>query len=112
MVPPDVVLALRDAFDESDVGDFWSLWSKNAEAGLFSAYRRAGGPTAAGGHAFFLGRGLLLIRSRRLGGRGGSGAGRLKRVSQGDDVDAEGAPLFVNSSLAPLLLFRRRLLIL
>ena len=58
-----------------------------------------------------LGRGLLRIRGRRLGDRsvGGRGARRLYRVSQGDEVDAESAPFFVNSSLAPVLLFRRRL---
>ena len=102
-MPPDVV----DAFDRSDVDDFWTVWSKSVEAGLFNAYRWAGGPTAAGSAAF-LGRGLRRIRSRRLGGRavGGSGASRLYRVSQGDEVDAECAPFFVNSSLAPVLLFR------
>ena len=51
VVPPDVGLARRDAFGRSDLDDFWSVWSKNAEAGLFSAYRRAGSPTAAGSHA-------------------------------------------------------------
>ena len=42
---------------------------------------RAGGPTEAGSSAF-LGRGLLRIRSRRLGSRavGRSGASRLCRV--------------------------------
>ena len=72
MVPPDVVLALRDAFDRSDVDDIWSVWSKNAEEGLFRAYCRAGGPTAAD-------------------------AGRPYRVSQGDEVDAASAQFFVNS---------------
>ena len=70
LVPPDVVLAPRD------------------EAGLFRAYCRAGGPTEAGSAAF-LGRGLLRIRSRRLGGRavGRSGASRLYRVRHGNEVD-------------------------
>ena len=35
VVPDDVVLALRDAVSRSSVDDFWSIWSKNAEAGLF-----------------------------------------------------------------------------
>ena len=35
VVPPAVVLALRDAFGRSDVDDFWSGWGKDAEAGLF-----------------------------------------------------------------------------
>ena len=40
---------------------------------------------------------------------GGSDASRLYRVSQGNDADVDGAPFFVNSFLAPVLLFRRRL---
>ena len=59
----------------------------------------------------FLGRGRLRIRSRRLGGRavGGMSSSRLYRVSQGDEVDSNCAQFFVNSSLSPVLLFRRRL---
>ena len=83
---------------------------RHAEAGLFRAYALAGGPTAAGSSAF-LGRGLLRIRSRRLGGRavGGQGSSRLYRACQGDEVDKHCAQFFVNSSLSPVLLFRRRL---
>ena len=65
VVPDDVVLALRHAVSRSAVDDFGSIWSSNAEAGLFRAYALAGGPTNAGRSAF-LGRGLLRIRSRRL----------------------------------------------
>ena len=110
VVPNDVVLALRDAVTRSAVDDFWSIWSQNAEAGLFRAYAFAGGPTAAGSSAF-LGRGLLRIRNRRLGGRaaGGRGSSKLYRVSQGDEVDVHCAQYFVHSSLSPVLLFRRRL---
>ena len=61
VVPDEVVCALRDAASRSAVDDFWSIWSQNAEAGLFRAYALAGGPTAAGRSAF-LGRGLLRIR--------------------------------------------------
>ena len=45
--------------------------------------------TTAGSSAF-LGRGLLRIRSRRLGGRavGGTGSSRLYRACQGDEVDS------------------------
>ena len=109
-VPQAVVLALRDAVSRSSVDDFWSFWSRSAEEGLFRAYALAGGPTAAGSSAF-LGRGLLRIRSRRLGNRaaGGTVSSRLYRVSQGDDVDKHCAQYFVNSSLSPVLLFRRRL---
>ena len=66
VVPEEVVCALREAASRSAVDDFWSIWSRNAEAGLFRAYALAGGPTAAGSSAF-LGRGLLRIRNRRLG---------------------------------------------
>ena len=106
VVPEDVVLALRDAVTRSAVDDFWSIWSKNAEAGLIRAYALAGGPTAVGSSAF-LGRGLLRVRSRRLGGRaaGGTGSSRLYRVSRGDEVDKHCAQFFVNSSLSPVLLF-------
>ena len=63
------------------------------------------------GSSAFLGRGLLRIRSRRLGGKavGGRGSSKLYRVSQGDEVDVHCAQFFVNSSLAPVLLCRRRL---
>ena len=110
VVPNDVVLALRDAVSRSAVDDFWSTWSSNAEAGLFRAYSLAGGPIAAGSSAF-LGRGQLGIRSRRLGGRavGGTASSRLYHVCQDDEVDKHCAQYFVNSSLSPVLLFRRRL---
>ena len=51
------------------------------------------------------------IRSRRLGGRaaGGTGSSRLCRVSHGDEIDVHCFLYFVNSSLSPVLLFRRRL---
>ena len=39
----------------------------------------------------------------------GCGAGKLYRVSQGNEVDVASAQYFVNSSLAPVLLFRRRI---
>ncbi len=110
MVSQEVVLALRDAVSRSSVDDLWTVWSRSAEEGLFRAYSRAGGPTEAGSAAF-LGRGLLSIRYRRLGGRavGVRGSSGLYRVSQGDEVDVRCAQYFVSSSLAPVLLFRRRL---
>ena len=52
VVPADAVFALRDAVSRSAVDDFWSIWSSNAEAGLFWAYALAGGPTDAGRSAF------------------------------------------------------------
>ena len=110
VVPDEVVRSLRDAATRSSVDDFWSIWSKNAEAGLFRAYTLAGGPVT-GDNSVFLGRGSLRIRHRRLGGKavGGRSSSRLYRVSQGDEVDSNCAQFFVNSSLSPVLLFRRRL---
>ena len=109
-VPSDVVHALRNDFSRSAVDDFWAIWSRSAEEGLFRAYSRADGPTDAGSAAF-LGRGLLRIRNRRLAGRavGSRGSSRLYRASQGDEVDVHCAQYFVNSSLAPVVLFRGRL---
>ena len=109
-VSPDVVLALGDAVSRSCVGDFWTKWSKCAEAGLFRAYCRAGGSIESGSSAF-IGGGLLRIRSRRLGDGavGRSGAGRLKRISHSDEVDVRSAKYFVDYPLSPVLLFRRRL---
>ena len=110
MVPNDVVLALRDAASRSAVNDFWSIWGSNAEAGLLRAYSLAQNPITAGSSAF-LGRGQLRIRSRRLGGRavGGTASIRFFHVCQSDEVDRHCAQYFVNSSLSPVLLFRRRL---
>ena len=103
MAPDDVVVALRNA-----AFDFWSIWSRNAEAGLFRAYSWAGGPTEAGSAAF-IGRGLLRIRNGRLGGRavGSRGSSRLYRASQGDEVDVHCAQYFLIPLFAPVVLFRR-----
>ena len=110
MVPADVVLAPMDAVSRSSVDKFGFLWSSHAVADLSRAYSWAGGPTEAGSAAF-LGRGLSRIRNRRLVCRavGSRGSGTLYRVSHGDEVDVHCAQYFVNSSLAPVVLFRRRL---
>ena len=42
-VPPDLVLALRSAFDWNCVDEFWSVWSAGSEVGLLRSCRRAGG---------------------------------------------------------------------
>ena len=36
---------LLGAVSRSSVDDFWSIWSRNGEVGLFRAYSKAGGPT-------------------------------------------------------------------
>ena len=45
VVPPELVLALRDAVSVSSVDDFCAIWSRSAETGLFRAYSEARGPT-------------------------------------------------------------------
>ena len=110
MVPDDVVLALRDAVSRSAVDDFWSIWSSNAEAGLFRAY-------------LLLGRVLLLLAVlvfleevcyvfvagvweaelmvvKLLAGCIG--------LSRGDDVDAHCARFLTTPLFLLCLLFRRR----
>ena len=101
VVPQDLGSQLRPAHDNSDVDDFWTLWSSGAESGLFRPFSGAGGPVS-GGSQMYLGRGRLRIRKRGLGGRcvGGACSSRLHRVSQGDDVDVQSAQYFVYSSLA------------
>ena len=88
-VPPDVILALRSAFDANCVDRFWSVWSASAEAKLLLGL-------------FLVG---VLCRSgdASLEAVGGGAASKLYRVSHGHDVAS--AQYFVNSSLAPVLLF-------
>ena len=108
-VPPDLVLALRLAFEKKSVDEFWSVWSAGSKAGLLRAYQRSGSPVSAGLKAF-IGRGNLQVRRRRLGSRAAVDgvSSKLSRVSQGDEVDVSWAQFFVNSSLAAVLLLRRR----
>ena len=60
--PEQVFHGLRDAASGSSVDDFWSIWSKSAEAGLLHANTLVGGPVAAGSSAF-LGGGALTYSS-------------------------------------------------
>ena len=94
-VPPDLILALRSAFDRSCVDESWKVWSAGAEAGLLRPYQRADGPVSSGLQAF-IGRGSLRIKRRWLGGRaaGGRGSSELYRVSWVDDVDVSSAQFF------------------
>ena len=111
VVPAEVVLVLRDAFSRSSVGDFWTIWSKSAEEFYFGLILLGLVSPAAAGSSAFLGRGLLRIRSRRLGGGAvcGTGSSRSYRACQSDEVDRHCALFFINLSLSPVLLFRRRL---
>ena len=80
-------------------------WCKSAEVGLLSVYKAAGGPCPQGDQPF-LGRGTAVIRTRLVGGRA---PGRLHRSAGADEVDTANCHVFVNASLAPVILFRRRL---
>ena len=106
MVPEEVVLALRGAVSRSSVDDFWSYGVGMRKQVYFEPIPSWGSYCSCS--SAFLGRGLLR---RRLGGRaaGGTVSSSLYRVCHDDDVEKHCAQYFVNSSLSPVLLFRRRL---
>ena len=83
----------------------WDIWCNAAENGLLGAYKAAGGPQPQGDPPF-LGRGKALLRARLLGGRA---PGRVHRPARADPVDSSNCFSFINSSLAPVVLFQRRL---
>ena len=111
-VPPEVVIALRDALSWSSVDDFWSIWSKNAE--VFSGHivgpvvplQLAALPFKEEACYVFVA-GVWEVELLAAGDLPGSA--RLYRTSHGDEVDVHCAQYFVNSSLAPVVFFRIRL---
>ena len=86
-----------------DVDSSWLLWSKEAEASLARAYLSAGGPPLSSPSSY-VGRGSLSIYSLRLGGRCHD---RIYHVDRSDEFDVTHFGFFLNSSLAPVLRFRR-----
>ena len=105
-VPGEVRAELRRfCCAEPDIDAAWKVWYSAAENGLLAAYNAAGGPCPQGDTPF-LGRGEAIIRSRRVGGRA---PGRLHRPARANEVDPATCESFINSSLAPVVLFRRRL---
>ena len=86
-----------------DVDSSWLLWSKEAEASLARAYLAAGGPPLSNPSSY-VGRGSLSLYSMRLGGRCHD---RIYRVDRSDEFDVTHNGFFLNSSLAPVLRFRR-----
>ena len=86
-----------------DVDSSWLLWSREAEASLARAYLSAGGPPLSGPSSH-VGRGSLSIYSMRLGGRCHD---RIYHVDRSDWFDVTHFGFFLNSSLAPVLRFRR-----
>ena len=95
----------RFCLTQPNVDAVWSVWSSAAETGLLTAFQMAGGPCPQGDSPF-LGRGKVDIRVRRIGGRA---PGRLYRPARADGVDVASCENFINSSFAPVILFRRRL---
>ena len=89
---------------EPDPDRAWEAWCRAAEVGLLSAHKAAGGPCPQGDQPF-LGGGTAVIRTRLVGGRA---PGRLHRSARADEVDTANCHVFVNASLAPVILFRRR----
>ena len=71
----------------------------------FRPIRRLGGPCPQGDLAF-LGRGKAVFRTRLVGGRA---PGRVHLPARADVVDSGSCYDFINSSLSPIVLFRRRL---
>ena len=95
----------KACLEEPNVDAAWHIWCKAAENGLLCAYKAAGGPQPQGDLPF-LGRGKAVFRNRLLGGRA---PGRVHRPAKADPIDSANCFSFINSSLAPVVLFRRRL---
>ena len=102
-----VPLAVREQLsrlcNSPDVDSSWLLWSREAEASLARAYLSAGGPLLWGPSSYF-GRGSLSVYSMRLGGQCHD---RIYHVDRSDEFDVTHFGFFLNSSLAPVLRFRR-----
>ena len=92
------------ACNSYDVDASWCLWSREAEACLARAYLTAGGPALLS-PGCYVGRGKLSLRTKRLGGRCRD---RIYRMNRADEFDVTHSGFFANSSLAPVLRFRRR----
>ena len=102
-VPHGVREHLFRLCNSPDVDSSWLLWSREAEASLARAYLTAGGPPFAGPSGY-VGRGSLSVYSMRLGGHC---RGHIYHVDRSDEFDVTHFGFFLNSSLAPVLRFRR-----
>ena len=102
-VPLEVRTNLFRLCNSSDVDSSWLLWSREAEASLSRAYLAAGGPPLSTPGSY-VGRGSLSICTMRLGERC---HGRIHRTDRADEFDVAHSGFFLNSSLAPVLRFRR-----
>ena len=102
-VPCEVREQLFHLCNSPDVDSSWLLWSREAEASLARAYLSAGGPPLSNPSSY-VGRGSLSICTMRLGGRCHD---RIYHVDRADEFDVTHSGFFLNSSLAPVLRFRR-----
>ena len=102
-VPFEVRAQLFHLCNYPDVDSSWPLWSREAEASLARAYLAAGGPPLSN-LSSYVGRGSLSIFSMRLGGPCHD---RIYHVDRADEFDVTHSGFFLNSSLAPVLRFRR-----
>ena len=96
---------LRAACDTDDVDASWQIWSSEAEASLIRAYHSAGGP-ALTKQSSSEGRGRSQMCTKRPGGWFED---RIYRTNHSDEFDVTRSGFFINSSLAPVQRFRRRL---
>ena len=105
-VPVEVRQQLHMAcLEEPDVNAAWSIWCTAAENGLLCAEKAAGGPCRQGDPHFW----VEAKPSFVLGLLGVAPPGRVHRPARTDNVDSIKCYAFVNSSLSPVVLFRRRL---
>ena len=100
-----VPVRVRELFRTDDVDASWQIRSSEAEASLIRAYHSAGGPALAK-HCSSVGRGRKQLCTKRLGSRFQD---RIYRTDHADEFDVTHSGFFINSSLAPVLRFRRRL---
>ena len=96
-------LGLDGALLCGDVSSAWMIWSSAAESALADAFRFAGRRVRARG--LVLGRGMVRIRTVRLGGL----IVRSVRKSATRDGDVDDVSLYRDSSAAPVLDLRRNL---
>ena len=104
LVPREVREQLLAACNTTDADASRRIWSGEPVASLARAYLTAGGP-ALSSLSSFVGGGHLSLRTKRLGGRCRDG---IYRMDHADEFDVTNSGFFVNSSLAPVLRFRRR----
>ena len=100
-VPFEVRSQLFRLCNSPDVDSSWLLWSREAEASLARAHLAA---VALPSRILVVMSGSLSICSMRLGGRC---HGRIHHVDRADEFDVTHSGFFLNSSLAPVLRFRR-----